>query len=132
VVCVHAHAHAPDHQMGEFLWGVNNYVRPCPEFWRGVKNFLSRCRVRGVRKVCRCFTFYNIPMEGPSYLLSAAVLNCTLFYTLVNTTPYEAHNPFIAKTPRRTQTVKLGGHLYCRVVLTMVVSNAKTTLMTSG
>jgi hypothetical protein len=71
-------------------------------------------------------------MEGRSYLLAATLRNCTLFYTLVNITSYEAHNLFIGKTPRRTQTVKLGGRLYCRVVLTMVILNAKITLMTSG
>jgi hypothetical protein len=33
---------APAHQMGEFLWGVYNNVRPCAEFRRGAQNWLSR------------------------------------------------------------------------------------------
>ena len=69
--------------------------------------------------------------KGGRIRLAAGVLNSTRFYTLVNITYYEAHNPIIVKTPRGTQTMKIGRRLHCRVVPTMVVSNAKMTFMTS-
>jgi hypothetical protein len=67
----------------------------------------------------------NGPPSGSKIVRTTGLLRVLyLIYGLVRTsyiTSYEAHNPIIGET-----------RLHCRVVLTMVVSNAKMTFMTTG